>query len=279
GTWMWRDAGRAHGTATFVGDPALEADERASAEAWGVGRVYESYEAPGAAWPLGVGAWHEALHAEGRQVQLLLSENTWIEPARQASLDALLQQRIVDLHAVVGPGGRYDAVHLDVEPHGLPDWAGGTPADHRARMGQLLDLFVHVRGWLDGHGASGIGLYADLVVWADGLPAGLGGSGSIGWTSVADRDGWFATLGATLDGVSLMAYERSTSAAVLSSVAWERANLACEVRVGLEADVGATWGALQDALVVLGEVEDDGAEVDLHSWSTWREASAAVAGP
>ena len=35
---------------------------------------------------------------------------------------------------------------------------------------------------------------------------------------MADRDGWFATLGATLDGVSLMAYERSTSAAVLSSV-------------------------------------------------------------
>lgn len=279
GTWMWRDTGRPHGTATFMGDPAREAGERASLDAWGVGRVYESYETPGPAWPGGVAAWHADLHAAGHEVQLLLSENTWIEPANYAGIDALLQARIVDFHAAVPPEGRFDAVHLDVEPHGLPDWSTGTPAHRRMRLGQLVALFQHVRDWLDAHGAADVRLYGDLVVWADGLPPGLGGTGSIGWTSLTDRQYFFEDVCLALDGVSLMAYERASSASVLSSVAWERANLGCEVRVALEADVGQTWGELQDLLVVLGEVEDDGVPTDLHSWSQWREASAAVGGP
>lgn len=267
GTWFWRDTGDPHGAGAVVGDATAEAATLASFGELGVRRVYGSFD-----WlndsATTIAAWNADVHAAGGTSFLLLSENTWIDPSTWADLEDLLQARLLDFDAA-HPGGRFDGVHLDIEPQGLDAWDTADAGTKRLLLDDLADTFAFVRATLDAGGAADVPLYADLPVWFDNLPA---DGGSVGWADAADRDAWFDALAASLDGVSLMAFERSTLSLIDSGVSWELANVPLEVRVGLEADVGCgqTWEDVAALLDMADQVEAAYGPlvgVDLQSWS------------
>jgi hypothetical protein len=263
GVWMWRDG--VDGLGGIVGDPAAEDDAVQALDAWSVDRVYASHD-----WTLPlaeIGAFNARLRARpGGTVELLLSENTWILASRYPSFDSHLAVGMLDLPAAVGAAGAFDGVHLDVEPHGLPDWSTITPAERRQRLIWLADLFDHTRAWLDTHGLADRTLRADLPVWYDDVP------GPIGWLDAADRDAWFDRLAVSLDGISLMAYERPTQPRIEDGVAWERASFAGDVRTGLEMAIPATWPDLNTFATVAAAIEDadGGRGVDVHDYVALR---------
>jgi hypothetical protein len=119
--------------------------------------------------------------------------------------------------------------------------------------------------YLNGHGAADVPVYADLPVWYDQVPK------PVGWDSDAERDAWFAALGQSLAGISLMAYERNTAARIESGVAWELQHFAGETRVGLEASAGAgkTWSKFGDLVEMVRAQEAAGSPprpVDVHDF-------------
>ncbi|MCB9681806.1 MAG: hypothetical protein H6733_10065 [Alphaproteobacteria bacterium] len=270
GTWFWRDTGHPDGAGAVVGDPAAEALTLQRFDAWSIDRVYASYDWASPTAVTDIAAWHMALHATpGRSVFLLLSENTWIDPLTWPNLDSKLQERLADFHASVVVASRFDGVHLDIEPHGLPDWSTLSAADKRGRLDALLATWQHVRTWMDTHGAAALPLYADIPVWWDNLP------GSIGWSNAADRDTWFAAACGALTGVTLMDFQRDSVASIQSGIDGERSMLTCEARVGVEARMAPmatpTWDDLNHMMTTAAMWEDaygvGGEGVDIQSWT------------
>jgi hypothetical protein len=165
---------------------------------------------------------------------LLLSENTWIAPRHRSNLlEVHLRRELIEFNsACETPQQRFDAVHLDIEPHGLPRWKTMTPEARKKPLLQFRDTLREVRVYLDEPGAGKTPVFADLPVWYDqvGKP--------VGWVSADERDAWFADLGKSLAGISLMAYKRDTAVRIESGVSWELENFKGKVRVGLEVSVG-----------------------------------------
>ncbi len=240
GTWWWTSAGQPWGVDQVLGDNNKETQVLQFLKAWNFGRVYCSFSTQTRANPAVIRAWNTKLHAAGISSQLLLSENTWIFPQNRTNLLTVhIQPKLIDFNAASpNAAERYDGLHLDIEPQGLPQWGTNTPAGRRDLLLLLRDTFQAVRTYLDQHGAADIPVYADLPVWYDQLPT------PVGWDSTAERDAWFAALGQSLAGISLMAYDRDTADSIESGVSWEIQNFTNECRVALEADVGTngnTW--------------------------------------
>jgi hypothetical protein len=284
GIWWWTSAGNSWGVDQVLGDEAKEADVLQFLKAWNFGRIYCSFSASTRANPAVIRAWNAKLHAAGISSQFLLSENTWIFPQYRTNLlTSHIQPKLIDFNAAAtNAAQRYDALHLDIEPHGLPEWGTNTPAGRKEYLFQLRDTFQAVRTYLDEHGAADTPVYADLPVWFDQL------TGTIGWDSTAERDAWFAALGQSLAGISLMAYERKTAASIENGVTWELQNFAGESRVALEANVGTnnnTWINFNDLMAMIQAKEQTGPPVhrlDVHDFvqfrvlplpiETWRSA-------
>jgi len=278
GVWFWKDVGDPNGAGAVVGDVSAENAALAAMTTDRIRRIYGSYDwtAPGA--DAAIAGWHTRAHAAGRSVELLLAENTWIDPVNHPAFVAVLQARLVNFH-LSHPAAteQFDAVHLDIEPQGLPDWSTWSLADRRQALLDLSATYAVARATLDAAGETDVPIHVDLPVWFDNLPPALGGTGSVGWTSVADRDGWFAGLGASVDEVSLMAFDRTTLSSITNGVSWELANLPMTGRVALEADLGAgaTWADLAAFQAMRTSTETSFGLLsggDVQSWSLLRPA-------
>ena len=285
GVWWWTSTGHPWGVDQVLGDNNKETQAVQFLKAWNFGRVYCSFSTQTCANPAVIRAWNTQLHAAGISSQFLLSENTWIFPQNRDNLLTVhIQPKLIDFNAAAtNAAQRYDALHLDIEPHGLPQWGTNTPAGRKDYLFLLRDTFQAVRTYLDQHGASDIPVYADLPVWYDQLPT------PVGWSSTAERDAWFAALGQSLAGISLMAYERNTAASIESGVAWELQNFTNECRVALEANVGTngnTWPNFSALMNMIQTEEQTGSpprRLDVHDFvqfhdlpqpiETWRHAS------
>ena len=283
GIWWWTSAGQPWGVDQVLGDGNKEAQVLEFLKAWNFGRVYCSFSAATCANPAMIRGWNQKLHAAGISSQFLLSENTWIFPENRNNLLAgHIQPDLLDFNAAAtNAAQRYDALHLDIEPHGLPQWGTNTPAGRRDYLLLLRDTFQAVRTYLDQHGAPDIPVYADLPVWYDQLPA------PVGWNSTAERDDWFMELGKSLAGISLMAYERPTAASIEDGVWWELQHFKGEVRIALEASVGTgrTWPSFSALMAMVQTEEQAGSpprRLDVHDFvqfhdlpqpiETWRHA-------
>lgn len=277
GIWWWTTPGHPWGSGQVIGNPAKEAGLLKFLSDWEIGVIYACFSKEAWSRPEQIRAWNERVHAAGKTTQLLLSENTWIDPANRPNLLRVhLQRELIRFNGTVGnPQQRFDGVHLDIEPHGLPGWKTMTPEARRNLLFQLRDTLREVRAYLDGQGAAKIPVFADLPVWYDQLGQ------PVGWTSAAERDAWFADLGKSLAGISLMAYERDTAVRIEAGVGWELANFKDEVRVGLEASVGPgkTWKSFGDlvSMIKTQETAKPSRPVDIHDLIEFHDAAASKA--
>jgi len=224
---MWQKASHPYGSANILGDPAKEAEVLANMGALGFDRIYLSTGTRSITDPATVASWNSQLDDVGLDVQFLISDfDAATEPRRSILLNKI-QSRLIDYNnSRVDPAEHFDAVHLDIEPHTTTAWDDGTPTTKRDLLLDLSTTYSAVRSLLDAGGQSHLKIYADIPVWYDS-------SSSIGWSSSAQRDQWFADIATPLDGLSMMAYERSTLSSIVSGVTYEANNFAGEVRVGL----------------------------------------------
>ncbi|MBN2491088.1 MAG: hypothetical protein JXQ29_09580 [Planctomycetes bacterium] len=171
--------------------------------------------------PQVVRRWLACCHARGIRVDYLLGENTWVDPARRPGLRRA-RDELARFQAGGAPPERFDALHVDVEPHALPEWAD---PDRRATLAAgLLDVLREAR-------FPGLPLVADVPFWYASVSHGGG--------SLLD-----AVLART-DGVVVMNY-RTGAADFLAgaAVAQRRAAAAGKtVRVGVSVEPGLPDGA------------------------------------
>ena len=248
--WMW--SLNPYGTGTILGDPRAEDDLIDDFTLWGFDRIYTSMGSLSTLQPSVIAHWNAGLDDAGIQSQMLLGEASWVFPGSgRTSLLNTIQTRLISYNAArTDPRELIDGLHLDIEPHALSEWKNGTDTDRRDLLLLLGDTYADVRNLLDANGQSQVKIYADLPVWYDS-------STSIAWVS-GERDQWFTDIAQSLDGISMMAYERSTLSNINNGVQWEIDNFDGEVRIGLESNavgVGQTWPTFQALLDMADALE------------------------
>jgi len=269
GVWFWSDPESPHGTHRVVGDPVAEETALAQLKRWEIKRVYGAYGDRPKTAPAVIARWNQKLHQAGLISMLLISENSWIFPEKRPRLLERLQQNLLDFNRTqASPQARFDAVHLDIEPHALSEWKSSTPIEKRRYLRHLRDTFAEARRYLDSRGGADIPLYADLAVWYDDVNV-------IGWDTRAERDQWFKDIAGSLAGVTVMAYERRDLAAIEQDIALERAFFGPRMTIGLNADIGSglTWPDFAGFLRMINRVETVyGTGVDIESYSSFMSA-------
>ena len=266
GVWFWSSSSSPYGSVNILGDRELENETIADFIAWDIGVVYGSYSDLPADEPRLVSIWNAKLHSARFESQLLLSDNDWIlEDTRQDMLDQI-DSRLLDFHATARGTERFDALHLDIEPHGLSEWSGASDSEKRDLLELYIETIEEARDYLDAAGESALPIEVDLPVWYDS-------SSSAGWADDADRDDWFDRLLTAAQSVSMMAYERDSCSSIESGVDWEVARYPGQVRVGLDIDVPGTWVDMDEMFVVAEDLEGIyGSGIDIHAWRDLKEA-------
>ncbi len=248
---MWSSASHPYGATNILGDHAKEAGLIRDFQTWEYDTIYTSFGSWPQSDPERIAHWNAGLDDAGIQSQMLLGEPTWVFPGSRPGLLNIIQTRLIDYNAArTDPRELIDAVHLDIEPHALTQWKNGTATDKRDLLLDLRDTYDDVRNLLDTNGQTQVEVYADLPVWYDS-------SSSIGWAP-GERDQWFVDLAGSLDGFSMMAYERDNFSSIANGVGWEIANFNGEVRIGLEAAAvgpGETWADFDELMAMADQLE------------------------
>lgn len=159
GLWVWNDviAGNAR-QALF----AFTAQERLNS-------VYVESEGylRGDAGPLG--AFTADANSHGLTVEWLLGYAPWALTPHHADLLGLIERAVTQTLALP-PNSRPTAIHLDVEPHTLPEWQ----TDPQGTAQQYLALLDAVGSRLAASG-TGLALVVDIPFWYDGQSVVYGG--------------------------------------------------------------------------------------------------------
>jgi hypothetical protein len=262
---MWSSSSDPYGAANILGDHTKEAGLISDFQLWGYDTIYTSLSTWPQTDPDRIAHWNSGLDDAGIQTEMLLGEPTWIFPGTRPSLLNIIQTRLINYNAArTDPRELIDAVHLDIEPHALTQWKNGTATAKRDLLLQLRDTYADVRTLLDTNGQTQVKINADLPVWYDS-------STSIAWAP-GERDQWFADIADSLDGFSMMAYERDNFSSITNGVGWEIANFDGEVRIGLEAAAvgpGETWADFDELMDMAEQLEahygTDIGGVDFHA--------------
>jgi len=277
GVWFWNSSSSPHGAANVVGNVSKEMETIEFFNTYSIKRVYGSYQNRPVSEPAVIAAWNTRLYQAGIQSQILFAEPTWVEEDNRASLLSKITDRVVNFNNAPGRlvSEKFKGVHLDIEPQQLAAWDDGDAAVKRSYLGLLLATYEDVREHLDAAGLTDVGLYADLPVWFDKLPA---DGGSVGWASALDRDTWYAAIGIPLAGVSMMAFERDNFGSINGAVSYERASIpGATIRTAVQAKVGLseTWddiGKFIDVQNTLEVAYGSNEAVDIENYRLWREA-------
>lgn len=203
----------------MVGDSSAEDESIAFFTTHDVKRIYGSYQNRPVSEPAVIGAWNAKLDAAGIQSQLLIDGIEVNDPVEVDNILNKISNRLIDFNAAATPAEQFDALHLDLEPQGLPEWDSGTPAEKRDLLDNLLEAYVDIRSLLDSEGLTGFPVYADIPFFWDKLPV---DGVSVGWTDVADRDAWFTAIDAQLDGVSVMTFSKDNYPDLATATEYER---------------------------------------------------------
>ena len=111
----------------FLGNPSLELEFIRSCNSLGLNGIYLSLNGEQIREFLGSFSGNQKLmkfislaKSKGLSVQLLLGENSWIYPINRDRIIAIINL-FNRFNKVAGSNG-FDGLHLDIEPHSLPDW-------------------------------------------------------------------------------------------------------------------------------------------------------------
>jgi len=267
GVWCWSTPSP-YGLNYIIGSNALQNAAVAQFKSWGISHVYGFYgdqlkTVPGRA---ALAAWNTLLHNNGIESQLLISDYT----LGTGDNNFILQ--MINFNTNQPLAARFEAVHLDLEPWGLPSW----PTDDKYNdLVNLAAEYQQVRAELDASGQTNVLVYADLASWLDSLTA-------INWPSTTVRDQWFTGILTNLAGFTLMAYEQNTYSGIVNAVVWEVWSQKGVVRIGLDAGAGMTWSNLNDFATVASELESnftDSVGVDIYDFMSLEEVVPPVLGP
>lgn len=291
GLWMHVNAGDPLGTDAVVGNPAAESLALARMGLWDVGRVYGGYDDRPVTERATVAAWNSQLDASGVDSQLLLGSAIHLFPGAACRGELLdqIDARLRDFHLAppaLAPDERFDALHLDIEPHqfkpanhpsppGCADTALYWENATRAPLFALLhETLVEVRDHLDANGLADVPVYADLPFWVDTSPA-------FDWTGTPYLNGidWTAQAATVTDGFSYLTYENDDAMAIRDDLIGERMLLlsSTPIRASLNARERAlfstslhTWTYQSDLFGVAADLEAGTGlfayDVDLHNY-------------
>lgn len=271
--WFWASPSSLYGSASIVGNPVRETQTIDFFNGNHIKHVYGSYQNRPVSEPGAIAAWNAKLDAAGIESQFLMSENTWIFPSNHIGFLEKITDRVINFNAGHPAAERFDGLHLDIEPQGLPEWSALSLAQQRDYLNLLRDTYAAVRTHFNTNGLPAFPIHADLPVWFDNLE-------SIGWTDAAERDVWFAAISTNLTGISLMPFDRNTFGNIDNGVGWERANITnASVRIGLESDIGAgaTWPTSLDFDAMMETLETNygiAAATDIQAYAIWRQVLA-----
>lgn len=280
GLWFWGnttlpDATTSpYGSSIVVGDGSAEDESIAFFTAHDVKRLYGSYQNRPVSEPATIRAWNVKLDAAGVQSQLLVDGNAVNDPVEVTNILGKITNRLITFNAGSTPAEQFDALHLDLEPQGLAEWDGGTPADKRGLLDDLLQAYVDIRDLLDTAGLTTVPIYADIPFSWDKLPT---DGGSIGWADATDRDNWFAAIDVPLDGVSVMTFSKDNFADLADATDYERTGPLAEARVAIQPKCGPgeLWPTLLHFHAVMHQLEINlgpTEAVDLENYGFWRYA-------
>jgi hypothetical protein len=265
GVWCWETPGP-YGLDYIVGTNALENATVAQFKLWGIKHVFGFYgdqlkTVPGQA---ALAAWNTLLNNNGIESQLLISDYTL------GSGDNNIIIQMINFNKNQPLAAQFEAVHLDLEPWGLPSW----PTDDKYNdLVNLASEYQQVRTELNTNGESNVMVYADLADWLD--------TTTIDWPSTSVRDQWFSGILTNLAGFTLMAYDQNTYSQLVNVVAWELWSHPGVVRIGIDTGAGQTWSNLTDFVTVARQLESnftDSVGVDIYDFTTLEEVVPPVLG-
>ena len=265
GVWCWPTPGP-YGLNYIIGTNSLQNAAVAQFKAWGISHVYGFYgdqlkTVPGQA---ALAAWNTLLNNNGIESQLLISDYALYSGDNNIILE------MIDFNKNQASAARFKAVHLDLEPWGLPSW----PTDNKYNdLVNLAAEYQQVRTELDTNGQSDVLVYADLSDWLD--------TTAINWPSTSVRDQWFSGILTNLAGFTLMDYEQNTYSRLVNAAAWELSSHPGVVRIGIDAGAGQTWSNLTDFVTVARQLESnftDSVGVDIYDFQTFEEVVPPVLG-
>ncbi|MCP5532687.1 MAG: hypothetical protein H7A49_09705 [Akkermansiaceae bacterium] len=280
GVWFWGSTtlpgggSSPFGSSVVVGDGTAEDETVAFFTSHDVKRLYGSYQNRPVSEPSVIAAWNAKLDAAGVNSQILIDGNAVNDPAEITSILGKITNRLINFNNSQPAASRFDALHLDLEPQGLPEWDSGTPADKRDLLDDLLQAYTDIRAHLDTAGFTTFPIYADIPFSWDKLPV---DGGSIGWTDATDRDNWFADVDAQIDGVSVMTFSKDNFADLADATEYERTGPLAEARVAIQPKCGPgeLWPSLLHINAVIHQLETNlgpTEAVDLENYAFWRHA-------
>jgi hypothetical protein len=265
GVWCWPTPGP-YGLNYIIGTNSLQNAAVAQFKLWGISHVYGFYgdqlkTVPGQA---ALAAWNTLLNNNGIESQLLISDYALYSGDNNIILEMIAFNKNQPLAA------QFKAVHLDLEPWGLPSW----PTDNKYNdLVNLAGEYQQVRTELNTNGQSNVLIYADLADWLD--------TTAINWPSTSVRDQWFSGILTNLAGFTLMDYEQNTYSGLVNAAVWELLSHPGVVRIGIDAGAGQTWSNLTDFVTVADQLESnftDSVGVDIFDFQTLEEVVPPVLG-
>jgi hypothetical protein len=268
GAWFWYQSSDPNGAANVVGNAAAENDAIAFFQQWEITRVYGSYSNLTTTSAAALGAWNKKLAQAGIESYVVLSDATLVLPAEQFHLQSLVNSRFVTFNnGRSDPEQRFVGIEMDLEPHTLPEWSSGTNSSRRDLLFNMRDAYANVRTTATAGGYASTLLSAALPVWFDT-------SSTVGWANAAERGEWFDDIATTLDSISLMAYETSSVASILTSTDYERSEVfdQAQANVALRSKLGEEWTTYNDFKNATSSVEAMlGAGIDIESYYRLRQ--------
>jgi hypothetical protein len=288
GLWFWRNTTipdgiggtmpSPYGSDLVVGNDTLENDCLAFFKLHHVKRIYGSYGNRPICDADDIADWNEKLDCLRIESQMLLEGISVSGPADLPNYLDKITTRFInfnDAHASE-PAKQFDGLHLDIEPQQTPPYQGGSAADKRAVLDDLLVCYGEIRNHLNTNGYAHLPIYADIPFTWDKIP------GSIGWSGAADRDAWFVALKEVLDGLSIMTFSKDTAPELDDATAYERAGaldgfsrIAIQPKIGIVDPPAVIWpdyptfnGVLNDLETLIEEDEC----TDIENFGFWRHA-------
>jgi hypothetical protein len=261
--WHWGSKTEPMGINFVVNDADKTAKVLKSYKKNNVSRVYGDYlrmaSTPGEKEHLK--RWNTKLYNDQIKSFYLIGSPEWIFPEHRNYMLELIKNNYILFNKSAKLSERLRGIHLDIEIHALPEWAGATEDRRREMMRLLKDTYKDVKEILIENGMGTDEVMADIPFWYDSLSA-------VGWKSDEDRKEWFSDVAKYLNGFSIMDYEDNSVSTILERARWERDNFKGVVEIGINSEeYKTTWKTRTEFRNAIAEIiEKTNGPVAIHRY-------------